>query len=237
MKQIETTGDVTVCLANETCIAVSGNDLEVSDLIVVVDVVLDEVAVRSPMPTKRTDARLSLSGSVITENPPWPRVFWEQIEAVCHHHLVVSEKEIVIASGKEITIVLPAHAATMTATTTAKEEIEKMNARDCIAVVPTADHTTNLTMGMNVHPALDVVVQTMKTNTLVVIRAMLRYEYKITLNCTGESIADNLNQRTKRERSRERTPPRAEERPRKKTPPPATKDVHSGSEEGEIEED
>lgn len=46
-------------------------------------------------------------------------------------------------------------------------------------------------------------------------------------------------QRVKRERSRERTPPRVEERPRKKTPPPppATKDVHSGSEEGEIEED
>ncbi|KAM0507060.1 hypothetical protein ACHAP8_000686 [Fusarium lateritium] len=43
--------------------------------------------------------------------------------------------------------------------------------------------------------------------------------------------------RIKRERSRERTPPRVEERPRKKTPPPATKDVHSGSEEGEIEED
>lgn len=174
MKRIEAIGDVIVCLAKETCIAVSGNDLEVSDLIVVVDVVLDEVAVRSPMPTKRTDARLSLSGSVITVNPPWPRVFWVQIEAVCHHHLVVSEKETVIASGKEITIVLLAHAVMMTATTIAKDEIEKMNARDCIAVAPTGDHTTNLTMGMSVHPALDVVVQTMKTNTLVVIRAMLR---------------------------------------------------------------
>jgi pre-mRNA-processing factor 40 len=46
-----------------------------------------------------------------------------------------------------------------------------------------------------------------------------------------------MTQRIKRERSRERTPPRVEERPRKKTPPPAAKDVHSGSEEGEIEED
>ncbi|KAF7547888.1 hypothetical protein G7046_g8867 [Stylonectria norvegica] len=56
------------------------------------------------------------------------------------------------------------------------------------------------------------------------------------------------SKRVKRERSRERTPPR-EERRRNKTPPalpvlptpapepPASKDVHSGSEEGEIEED
>ncbi|KPM44664.1 Pre-mRNA-processing protein prp40 [Neonectria ditissima] len=45
------------------------------------------------------------------------------------------------------------------------------------------------------------------------------------------------SKRLKREKSRERTPPR-ETRPRVKTPPPATaKDVHSGSEEGEIEED
>lgn len=43
-------------------------------------------------------------------------------------------------------------------------------------------------------------------------------------------------QRVRRERSRERTPPR-ETRPRNKTPPPPAKDVHSGSEEGEIEED
>jgi hypothetical protein len=193
MKRIETTGDVIVCLAKEICIAVSGNDLEVSDLIVVVDVVLDEVAVRSPMPTKRTDARLSLSGSVITVNPPWPRVFWVQTEAV-YHHLVVSEKETVIASasGKETMIVPLAHDVMMTATTIAKEEIEKMNARDCIAVASTGDHMTNLTMGMSVHPALDVVVQTMKTNTLVVIRAIPRYEYKTTLNRTRESITNNL---------------------------------------------
>lgn len=46
-------------------------------------------------------------------------------------------------------------------------------------------------------------------------------------------MANKLLQRVKRERS----PPRVEERPRKKTPPPTTKDVHSGSEEGEIEED
>ncbi|KAJ3468839.1 hypothetical protein MRS44_002904 [Fusarium solani] len=49
------------------------------------------------------------------------------------------------------------------------------------------------------------------------------------------------SKRLRRDRSRERTPPRAEprpeERPRKKTPPPPSKDVHSGSEEGEIEED
>ncbi|KAF4980565.1 hypothetical protein FZEAL_3450 [Fusarium zealandicum] len=48
------------------------------------------------------------------------------------------------------------------------------------------------------------------------------------------------SKRVKREKSRERTPPRVEERPRKKTPPPSTKDdkeLHSGSEEGEIEED
>ncbi|KAI5465966.1 hypothetical protein BGZ63DRAFT_501560 [Mariannaea sp. PMI_226] len=46
------------------------------------------------------------------------------------------------------------------------------------------------------------------------------------------------SKRVRRERSRERTPPR-ETRSRTKTPPPAppTKDVHSGSEEGEIEED
>lgn len=50
-------------------------------------------------------------------------------------------------------------------------------------------------------------------------------------------MANKLLQRVKRERSRERSPPRVEERPRKKTPPPTTKDVHSGSEEGEIEED
>lgn len=48
-----------------------------------------------------------------------------------------------------------------------------------------------------------------------------------------------MPQRLRRDKSRERTPPR--EAPRAKTPPPApapaTKEVHSGSEEGEIEED
>ncbi|KAH7170677.1 hypothetical protein EDB81DRAFT_708968 [Dactylonectria macrodidyma] len=43
------------------------------------------------------------------------------------------------------------------------------------------------------------------------------------------------SKRLRRDKSRERTPQR--ETPRAKTPPPATKDVHSGSEEGEIEED
>jgi pre-mRNA-processing factor 40 len=44
-----------------------------------------------------------------------------------------------------------------------------------------------------------------------------------------------MAQRLRRERSRERTPPREGRQPRIRTPEPA-KDVRSGSEEGEIEE-
>ncbi|KAJ3520754.1 hypothetical protein NM208_g13585 [Fusarium decemcellulare] len=102
------------------------------------------------------------------------------------------------------------------ATTTASGGIGKTSARDCTAVALTEVRMMNFPMEMNAHQVPDVAALMTKMTTLVETRE---------------------TQRVRRERSRERTPPRTEERPRKKTPPPPSKDVHSGSEEGEIEED
>lgn len=61
--------------------------------------------------------------------------------------------------------------------------------------------------------------------------------YVVPLNLSHELDLTFL-QRQRRDRSRERTPAR-EATPRKKTPPPKepSRDIRSGSEEGEIEEE
>jgi len=181
MKRTEATGDVTVCLANETCIAVSVTDLEVSDLIEAVDVVLDEVAVRSQMPTKRTDAKLSPSESATTESLQWLKVSWDQTAVACHRHLAVSENETGTESasvtvtvtvtgngnGTETTTDLLDRAVMTTATMTVNEEIGKMSARGRIVVALTADHMMNSTMEMSDPLDPDDVVQMTKTITVV----------------------------------------------------------------------
>jgi hypothetical protein len=180
-RQTEATNDVIVCLAKETYIAVSGSDQEVSVLIVAVDVVLDEVAVPSQMHTKRIDARLSPSESVITESPQWQRVSWDQSVAVHHHRrLVVSESEnvIVIVSATETgtMIVLLARVATTIATTTVIEEIGKTNARDCIAAASIEVLMMSSIMETSVHRVLDAAVRMTKMNSLVANHGTPRYE-------------------------------------------------------------
>ena len=185
MKRTEATDDVIVCLARETCIAVSATDPEVSDLIVVVDVVLDEVAVRSQMPTKRTDARLSPSESETTESPQWPKGFWGQIGVGCRLRLVVSENEtvtgsanasvIVIGNETETTIDPPDRAVMTTATMNANEGTGKMSGRGLIAAALIADHTRNSTMETSDPPVPDAVDPMTKTKMLPAIHAMPRY--------------------------------------------------------------
>jgi hypothetical protein len=178
-KQTEATSDVIACLAKETYIAVSGSDQEVSVLIVAVDVVLDEVAVPSQMHTKRIDARLSPSESVITENLQWQRVSWDQSVAVHHHRrLVVSESVTVTEIGRETgtMIVLLARVATTIATTTVIEETGKMNARDCIAAASIEVLMMSSIMETSVHLVLDAAVRMTKMNSLVAIHGTPRYE-------------------------------------------------------------
>lgn len=185
MKRTEATDDVIVCLARETCIAVSATDPEVSDLIVVVDVVLDEVAVRSQMPTKRTDARLSPSESETTESPQWPKGFWGQTAVDFRLRLVVSENEIVtgsvnasvivIGNETETTIDPPDRAVMTTATMNANEGTGKMSGRGPIAAALIADHTRNSTMETSDPPVPDAVDPMTKTKMPPAIHAMPRY--------------------------------------------------------------
>lgn len=175
-KQTEATNDVIACLAKETYIAVSGSDQEVSVLIVAVDVVLEEVAVPSQMHTKRIDAKLSPSESVITESPQWQRVSWDQSVAVHRHRrLVASESENVIATVRGTMIVL-ARVATTIATTTVIEETGKTNARDCIAAASIEVLMMSSIMETSVHLVLDAAVRMTKMNSLVANHGTPRYE-------------------------------------------------------------
>jgi hypothetical protein len=178
MKRTEATDGVIVCLVRETYIAVSATDLEVSDLIVAVDVVLDEVAVRSQMPTKRTDAKLSPSESATIESPPWPKASWDQTAAACRRHLAVSENENVSVTGNEIeTTTDPLDRAAMTTVTmTVNEGTAKTSARDRIVVVPTADPMMSSTMEMRDPLDPDDVVPMTKKTVLAVTHATPRYE-------------------------------------------------------------
>lgn len=178
MKRTEATDDAIVCRARETCIAVTVSDLEVSDLIVAVDVVLDEVAVRSQMHTKQTDAKLSPSESATIESPPWPKVSWDQTAVACRRHLVVSENESASVTGNETETMtdLLDHAAMTTATMTVNEGIGKMSARDRIVVVLTADHMMNSTMETSDPLDPDDDVPMTKKTVLAVTHATPRYE-------------------------------------------------------------
>jgi hypothetical protein len=151
-----------------------------------VDVVLDEVAVRSQMPTKRTDARLSPSESETTESPQWPKGFWGQTGVACRLRLVVSENEtvtgsanasvIVIVTGNETetTIDPPDRAVMTTATMNANEGTGKMSGRGPIAAALIVDHTRNSTMETSDPPVPDAVDPMTKTTMLPATHAMPR---------------------------------------------------------------
>lgn len=178
-KQTEATDGVIACPASGTCTVARGTDPEVSDLIEAVDVVLDVVAVRSQMPTKRTDARPLLSESVTTGNRPWQKAFWDLTEVACRRHhaangngngsATVSETE------TETTTVTLARVAMTMATTSASEETGKTSARGCIADVLTEVRMMSFLM-MNAHQVLDADVLMTKTTTLAATRETPRYE-------------------------------------------------------------
>lgn len=250
-RQTEATDGAIACRASGTCTVARGTDPEVSDLIEAVDVVLDVVAVRSQMPTKRTDARPLLSESATTGSRPWQKAFWDPNAVACRRRRrrhAVNGNGIGIgssATGSETEIETVTTTATLArvamtmATTSVSAETGKTSARGCIADALTEVRMMSFLM-MNAHQVLDADVLMTKTTTLAATRETPRYEGSSEQPQGIDS--SHISQRLRRDRSRERTPPRAEpraeDRPRKKTPPPPpSKDVHSGSEEGEIEED
>lgn len=176
-KQTEATDGVIACLASGTCTVARGTDPEVSDLIEAVDVVLDVVAVRSQMPTKRTDARPLLSESVTIGNRPWQKAFWDLTEVAYRRRHAANGNGSAIGSENETetTTVTLAHVAMTMATTSVSGETGKTSARGCIADVLTEVRMMSFLM-MSAHQVLDADVLMTKTTTLAATRETPRYE-------------------------------------------------------------
>lgn len=122
---------------------------------------------------------------------------------------------------------------------TGKDETGRKNESGSIGVALREAPSKNCLMEMNVQPHLDAAERRMMTSIVTTLETP---RYDSTTPITNHGPLTQI-QRLRRERTpRERSPHR-EARPKTRTPPavqPPTKDdtgVHSGSEEGEIEED
>lgn len=131
-------------------------------------------------------------------------------------------------------------AAMMTATMTARGGIGRKNGSGCTDAALIQVRMTGSPTAMIVPLGRVVVVRKMRMTTRDANREIPRYApfpfHADTCQRVQTLISIHL-QRLKRERTPEPTPKREAARPAAKSPLPPPKDIKSGSEEGEIEED
>lgn len=161
------------------------NDLEVSDLIGAVDVLLDAVAARSQMRTRQIGVKPLLSASAITESRPWRRICSRLTVVAClrHHAGNANASEIENVSvetvGTAILIDRLAPVVTTTAIMIVSAETERRNVKGFIADVLIEVRTTSSIMEMNARQDPDDVAPMMKMTTLERIPGILRYDASI----------------------------------------------------------
>lgn len=242
-------GGIALLASAISTVTVKGTDLEARGLTVAAAEAGDAVAVRKSMPTRLTGARPSPSANATIASRPWRRVSCLRDGHPLPRAATESATE--TTAGTTIAPLVPV-AMTM-ATTTEIGAIERMSANgssDAVLV-----RMMSSPMGTSGRQLLVVAERTMTMAAAT--PETRRYggsTHVITIHCLD---VDSHMQRLRREKTpveRERTPNR-ETRSKNKTPPPPpppaaaaaaakTKTegkeedgVHSGSEEGEIEED
>ena len=164
-----------ICTARE-------NDLEVSDLIGAVDVLLDVVAVRSRMRMRQIGVKPLLNANVTTASPLWQRTsFRLNAAAYLHHHAGnanASENEtveIVITSDHR------EPAAMMIVIMIASVEIARRNVKGCTAAGLTEVRMTSFLMEMNARQVPDDAVRMTKMTIQEGIHEIPRLEEPVNL--------------------------------------------------------
>lgn len=156
--------DAAVTPVNATCTA-KDPDLEVSDLIVAVAVLLGEAAARSRTHMRRIDARPLRSVNAIIVSRPWLRAFCPTVIAACRLLRVGrgtvkgTETAIVSASASvtaNATMTVIAPGATMTATITASGGTEKRSVSDSTAGAWDLMTSSHMGMSARLDPDADV---------------------------------------------------------------------------------